>query len=242
VANTTIGMRLETARKARGISIRQLQISLRNRKGPVEGSSPDSVYAYFEGRRKPPVEFLEAAARELGVRAAWLTHEDGGMTADEDTIREAGAALLESTQQQSELSRLIAESVPELLGWPRAARAVFLETWTRYFSGFSKPLGTTEYQMGKVAQRLYGLVTRPLLVEPGLRRPFGSGFETSEGFEDYLLLSMQALMRAMPEAGQGDYLDPETFPRSEQEPPRKEKQQRKPPARKRPKSPPRRKG
>ena len=95
--------------------------------------------------------------------------------------------------------------------------------------------------MGVLARHLYGLVTRPLL-EPGLRRPFGSRFETSEGFEDYLLLSMQGLMRAMPDAGLGEYLDPEIFPRSEEEPPRKERRQRKPPAKKRRRPSPRRKG
>jgi hypothetical protein len=72
------------------------------------------------------------------------------------------------------------------------------------------------------------MITRPLQEGHGLRRPFGSGFERSEDFEDYLLLTMQALMRAIPDASKGELPDPELFPPREREPVPSKKQRKAP--------------
>src|SRR5688572_9979148 len=96
------------------------QLHLRLREMNVPGSSLDSVYAYFdEEEREPPIAFLRATALILGVREAWLILGQGGPTASEDAIRQAEVALLSATAQP----RLLAEHVPELLKWPRAAQA-----------------------------------------------------------------------------------------------------------------------
>jgi hypothetical protein len=218
--------RLEEALQRSGLSILQLQVRLRER--GVTGASYGSIYAYFKGSvdKGPPLEFLRAAADILGVREEWLILGNGGPTADEDTIRETETALMESnqTQQQSELWRMLAQNIPGLLNWPRAARAVFCEAWVRYTMGFHAP-HLTEYQMGRMARYLFDLVIRPLR-EPGLRRPFGTELKP-EDLDDYLVLTMQSLMRAMPAAKQGEYPDPDLFPSREadspQRPPRRDR-------------------
>lgn len=62
--------RLTKAKDKAGRSIRSLQRELHE--AGVPGSSYANVYAYFKGRTTPSLEFLDAAARSLGVRAAWL--------------------------------------------------------------------------------------------------------------------------------------------------------------------------
>lgn len=60
-------------------STRQFQIALEEAAAPgTKGTSYASVYDYVEGRAKgaPPIEFLNAAAKVLNVRPAWLAFGD----------------------------------------------------------------------------------------------------------------------------------------------------------------------
>ena len=52
-------------------------------------SGPTAIYKYVRGEGKipPPVDFLEDAARVLGVRFAWLAVEEGGITESDEESR-----------------------------------------------------------------------------------------------------------------------------------------------------------
>ena len=43
------------------------------------GHSRQMIHRYLSGKRLPPLEFVQEAASELGVRPAWLAFGDGDM-------------------------------------------------------------------------------------------------------------------------------------------------------------------
>ena len=96
----TVGERLEKARKRATRSILSLQQALHDKRVPVPGSSYANVHAYFRGRTKPTIEFIEAAAKELGVNPEWLAFGKGSMTERDKREAEAAAALLEREDER----------------------------------------------------------------------------------------------------------------------------------------------
>ena len=90
----TVGERLATR------SIRSLQQALHDKRVPVPGSSYANVHAYFRGRTKPTLEFIEAAAEELGVNLEWLAFGKGAMTERDQREAKAAAALLEREDER----------------------------------------------------------------------------------------------------------------------------------------------
>ena len=83
----TIGGRLKKATKRRRRSIRSFQRALHA--DGIRGSSYANVHAYFGGTTQPPVEFLTAAAAELGVRPAWLAFGELPESPVDEPVREA---------------------------------------------------------------------------------------------------------------------------------------------------------
>lgn len=81
----------------------------------VGGSKYSNVQRYVAGKGKsaPPLEWIEGAARTLGVRAAWLAFEDGAMTAAEEA----------QWAEAADASRAAAPAVEDLLA-PRLRRRV----------------------------------------------------------------------------------------------------------------------
>ena len=94
----TVKDRLEKARKAANKSIRSVQKGLHD--AGVPGSSYANVHAYFRGRTKPTLEFIEAAAKELVANPEWLAFEKGWMTEREQQEAEAAAAILEREDER----------------------------------------------------------------------------------------------------------------------------------------------
>lgn len=72
------GSRLKAYLERHDISVRSFQQQLAA--SNVRGSAYSSVWSYLEGRVEPPMAFLEAAARELNVRIAWLAFGEGDVT------------------------------------------------------------------------------------------------------------------------------------------------------------------
>jgi hypothetical protein len=94
----TVKERLGRALKEAKRSIRSLQQALHEAGHP--GSSYANVHAYFKGRTKPPVEFIEAAAKELRANPEWLAFGKGWMTEREQREAEATAAILEREDER----------------------------------------------------------------------------------------------------------------------------------------------
>ena len=121
----TVEGRLEKARKEANRSIRSLQQALHDKKVPVPGSSYANVHAYFKGRTRPTLEFIKAAAEELGVKPEWLAFGNGWMTEREQREAEAAAALLER-EEEREGSLFNERMLEELEGLDRLDPSVHL--------------------------------------------------------------------------------------------------------------------
>ncbi len=73
---TTINERLNIALEHSGRSIRSLHLELHAL--GIKGSSYSTVYSYMKNT-KPSLEFIEAAAKALGVHLEWLRYGKGRM-------------------------------------------------------------------------------------------------------------------------------------------------------------------
>jgi hypothetical protein len=91
----TVQDRLEKARLKANRSIRSLQLELHDDL-KVPGSSYGNVHAIFKGRTEPSLAFVEAAAKVLGARPAWIAFEDGEI----DATRQAAASRRDPTDEQ----------------------------------------------------------------------------------------------------------------------------------------------
>lgn len=95
-----VAARLSQLMKASGVTVRELQARLEAE--GVEGSKYSNVRRYVagEGKSPPPLEWLDAAARGLRARAAWLAFGDGEPTeGEEGALREGWAGLRERLGQ-----------------------------------------------------------------------------------------------------------------------------------------------
>jgi hypothetical protein len=88
----TIADRLTEARKRRKRSIRSVQQELDE--AGVSGSSYPNVHGLFSGKTTPGTDFIEAVARVLDHRPAWLAFGSGEPTKEqEEAARREGAAV-----------------------------------------------------------------------------------------------------------------------------------------------------
>jgi hypothetical protein len=97
---------------------------------------------------------------------------------------------------------------------------VLVECLWRYARAFDAPRGYVESQFRDMARHLYQVIHGPLTEGRGFLRvlPPGRTFRDDQHYEDYLLLLCAALMRAMPERGEGPLLEG-AFPRPDPEEP-----------------------
>ena len=74
----TLGERLQTAVDAKYENAHQFQGDMASR--GVKGSAYPSIYSYLKGKSAPSLEFLQEAAKLLGVRLMWLAFGEGPPT------------------------------------------------------------------------------------------------------------------------------------------------------------------
>ena len=86
----------------------------------VSGQTAIYKYVRGDGKTPPPADFLEDAARVLGVRFAWLVIEDGEMTEslEEDRIEKKAQARRAREEEDREVER---DAFPR--GWSKALSA-----------------------------------------------------------------------------------------------------------------------
>lgn len=139
-----VAARLKRGLELRGRSMRSLHLELHQ--GGVRGSSYASVHGYLNGRARPPLEFLLAAAEALDVSPAWLVGASGQPTtthaAGEEAISDAGEAVAWTALQElgheadwAELRQRVKQALQEEFIFfgelpPLAAAAVW-RTWER---------------------------------------------------------------------------------------------------------------
>ncbi len=115
--------RLRRALDEQGYTIRKLHLTLKERDVPGSKSYA-SVHGYLQGGTMPGLEFLEAAANELGVRLAWLVAGEGEMTAQEQ-------GLEKHRPLEQDLLALCAR-YPWLEALPRSLKRRFRDLWIDY--------------------------------------------------------------------------------------------------------------
>ena len=105
-----VGRRLREALQREGWSVKQLIYALKAEGASITGQT--AVYKYVKGGAKapPPIEFLEDAAKVLGVRVSWLRWEEGAPTEEQEELRLLGDRTL--------LGAIVDESLPELEDLP----------------------------------------------------------------------------------------------------------------------------
>lgn len=152
----------------------------------VRGTSYESVYRYMRGEREPGPEFLEAAARLLGVRSEWLEGDDGPMADDTlipDTenrsLREAWEA--ERREELERRSTVIAEGVRRAAFVPPVGRQ-FLQ---RFVADVHDRLGPEAFGLEEAdeltADHVEAFVARTLfLPHPADEEAVGAAMQVSE--------------------------------------------------------------
>ena len=194
----TVKERLEKARKKANKSIRSLQKGLHD--AGVPGSSYANVHAYFRGRTKPPLEFIEAAAKELGANPEWLAFEKGWMTEDEQRAAEAEEAIL-AVVDPTHPEQLSAGPTPGRARWPfdyhEVARFAPILAWRELAAAEGGPSGRVVEEgigagiltrSGQIFAELQDAVMAPIrildLPDPDLG---------DEAFNDYAVAVAQAV-------------------------------------------------
>ena len=81
-----VGERLRDILERREWTVRDFLDRLKQ-DASVSGQTAIYKYVRGDGKTPPPADFLEDAARVLGVRSAWLTFDDGAMTSQEEEHR-----------------------------------------------------------------------------------------------------------------------------------------------------------
>ena len=110
----------------------------------VTGQTAIYKYVRGDGRTPPPADFLEDAARVLGVRSAWLAFDDGAMTREEEEYRIEKKAEVRRTRAKEDReveraafdkgwTKALSAALEDALGdqVPPVARAVVAHHWKR---------------------------------------------------------------------------------------------------------------
>ncbi len=172
------------------------------KKAKVRGASRARVYAYLAGAEPTPT-FLRAAARELGVREAWLFTGEGQMTEPEQGLRASQElAVMEGLtargRRWQEATGAILEAVPALERASPVVRTMFAEAVFRSVGG-SRGGWATKAELGERATAVWSRLLDPLTqpgFDPTLDPRRSRGFD-ADRFTDYAVAMLHALTLAM---------------------------------------------
>lgn len=194
----TVKERLERARIAAHKSIRSLQRDLYD--AGIPGSSYANVHAYFRGKTKPPLEFIEAAAKELGANPEWIAFEKGWMTERERRAAEAEEEILRDADP-THPEQLSIGAMPGRPWWPfdyhEVARFAVIMAWRELVAAEGGPSGKVVEEgvgagiltrSGQLFAELQNAVMAPIRIL-GLPQP---DLE-DEAFNDYAVAVAQAV-------------------------------------------------
>ena len=159
-----VGERLRDVLERRGWTVKDFLARLRQ-DASVSGQTAIYKYVRGEGKTPPPADFLEDAARVLGVRSAWLAFDDGAMTREEEQQR-----IETKIQEDGEVERAsfgpgwtkaLSVALEKELGdrVPPVAHAVFSYHWRRVQNMAYTVEGVTPEDM---TRRLARSVAAPL--------------------------------------------------------------------------------
>ena len=162
---TTLGDRLGTAIERKDISVSAFHRAL-NKDG-VKGSSYAQIHRYLRNKSVPSIEFIEAAAELLDVRAIWLVSDEGAMT--------EGVERLYSVMWTGGSSGWTAEAAAQFVANTRCAnmqdsiRAAFLDLLADLVQIPRLGIETPE-QTVALAEELDGMLWDPIDRTPGQDR------------------------------------------------------------------------
>lgn len=208
-ARVQVAQRFKQALQDSRKSIRWLHRTLKN--DGVRGASYASVHSYLKARTEPPLDFLTAAAKALGVRPEWLIAGEGAPTRAALNIESWVDPWEEIGTRRGLLTRRIREQllvwVPMFERLPRTVRHLFVEAVIRFVEASSTPEKMTDVQIAQLAGDLWLFVERPLKAW-GFRHELDPGHErfnlNERAFADYAVAMLHALMLAIPGPRRGD--------------------------------------
>ena len=138
-----VGERLRDVLKRREWTVKDFLDRLRP-DASVSGQTAIYKYVRGDGKTPPPADFLEDAARVLGVRSAWLTFDDGAMTGQEEEHRIEKKAQARRAREEEDRevereafppgwSKALSAALEDALGdrVPPVASALFAHHWRR---------------------------------------------------------------------------------------------------------------
>ncbi len=178
-----IAERLKKRLKDLGWSTRRFQQEVEKVAPDVTGTSYASVYAYVDGRTDPPLSFLTVAAQVLRVRPAWLAFGDPPESPAEDpvreTVRHGSQAVVFASLGMGE--NLMVELVKKLLE--------------------AQPPGSPELSDNDLLTIAKALQLNLINTLSALTR--GGEVGPSSPSTQYILMSLMAMLAAVPRPGKG---------------------------------------
>lgn len=159
---------------------------------PFSGASLTSIQAYLNGTVEPSRRFIREAAAVLGVRAAWLDYGELPITEEElsstdtDAAPAAGHPMLDAAAAHYGLD---------------ATTRTLLGAATRRYAAGCREQSTDPHFEERLGLELLTLLDLP-------RELWGFNHHMSKRqLNDYAVAMLNALMMAMPDAGNGDLLE-----------------------------------
>ncbi len=204
----TFGERLRRELEKRKMSVKRFQETLHEKK--VRGSAYSSVWSWLNDDKNPPLEFIRAAAKLLGVREQWLETGDGPRTEleaktieaaapEEDTFRAAFQALGRAEKRMRAPFRISDLNMLNHGIWVQLAIRLLEQGPDRQFEDHN------EDQMLHALEPFAWLLALPWIAVRHMNRVDPTADPMPQDIVNTYFMGMyQALNVAMPQPGEGD--------------------------------------